>query len=254
MSSELTAILFDVDDTLFDRRRAQKIILKRMVSRLPEVFAGLERGRILDAFLESDKEASRMLDETPSLSNARTARWTAFLSMIGLDARWSEKINAFYMGLYPSIVPPVPGAKRVVRLLASRYRLGVVSNGFRDIQYRKLERLGVLECFACVVLSDEMGIRKPDPAIFRKALEELREEPARCMYVGDSYEYDVLGAQAAGLRGCWLNRDRRSSSASALPQGAVKPCHEIRRLRELLAIVQRGRRRGARLSPCSTRR
>ncbi len=69
---------------------------------------------------------------------------------------------------------PVPGAVSVVKELSGRFRLGVISNGSPDVQYRKLEAIGLGGIFACVLLSEEIGIRKPDPRIFHIAANALR--------------------------------------------------------------------------------
>lgn len=83
------------------------------------------------------------------------------------------------------------------------YRLAVVSNTMRTpgtILRRVLERYGLLACFAHTAFSDEVGVRKPDPAIFLGALRALGAEPACAIHVGDDSLLDVDGARAAGMR------------------------------------------------------
>ena len=245
VQSGFRVFLFDIDDTLFDRRRAQEIILDGIASGMGRVFAGLDRRVLLEAFSESDRISSRMLDENPSLADARAQRWRVFLRLVGRDEKLSVEVNARYMHLYPRTVVPVRGERRVVRGLSKKYRLGVVSNGFRDIQYRKLKSLGIFEYFACVVLSDEIGIRKPDKRIFFKALDQLGASPGECLYIGDSYEYDILGAAGAGIKGCWLN-----PGGNGIPAGSPRPYLMIRKLTDLLSVL----RAQPPLNPCSSRR
>ena len=225
-------LLFDVDDTLFDRRRAQEIILDGIAAGMGRAFAGLDRQTLLEAFLESDGISSRMLDANPSLPDARGERWRAFLRILGRDEKLSAEVNARYMRLYPRTVVPVRGARRVVLRLSKNHRLGVVSNGFKDIQYRKLKSLGIFESFVCVVLSDEMGVRKPAARIFFEALDRMGASPGECLYVGDSYEYDILGAAGAGIKGCWLN-----PGGSGIPPGSPRPYLTIRKLTDLLSVL-----------------
>jgi len=93
------------------------------------------------------------------------------------------------------------------RVLLSRLRqrvaLGVVSNFYGNV-HRVLEEAELAPLLATIVDSSVVGVRKPDPAIFALAVERLGVEPAEVLYVGDSFEKDIVGAHAAGLRTGWL--------------------------------------------------
>jgi putative hydrolase of the HAD superfamily len=84
--------------------------------------------------------------------------------------------------------------------------------------------------FECIVLSEELGIRKPDPAIFWHAAELLDVAPGDCLYIGDSYDNDVVGAKRSGMHVCWFNPAGEAAS------GEVKPDLEIRTLEEILRL------------------
>lgn len=85
------------------------------------------------------------------------------------------------------------------RLLALGYRLAVVSNADGRVE-ALLERVGLADCFEFIIDSEVVGIEKPDRRIFELALDRLRVEPDRALYVGDLYPVDVLGARSAGMR------------------------------------------------------
>ena len=89
---------------------------------------------------------------------------------------------------------------------AAGIRLAVVTNGPSGAQRAKLEALGIDRSFDAVFVSAEVGAAKPDRAIFDFALAELDADPATAWHVGDLLDKDVAGAQAAGIRGIWLNR------------------------------------------------
>ena len=110
--------------------------------------------------------------------------------------------------------------------------MGIISNGSPDVQYRKLKTLGIKHLFDCILLSEKVGIRKPDPKIFWKATTSLAKEPEECLYVGDSYERDVLGAKKAGMRACWFN-----PRGLRLPQEDVEPDFEIGALDHIPEIL-----------------
>ncbi len=87
--------------------------------------------------------------------------------------------------------------------LYGRVALGVVSNFYGNLE-RILEDAGFVSLLDAIVDSTRVGVSKPDPAIFALALERLDCEPAEALYVGDSFEKDVVGARGAGLRSAWL--------------------------------------------------
>jgi HAD superfamily hydrolase (TIGR01549 family) len=206
MEFYLQAILFDVDDTLFDRNGAQLLVLDVIARELGNVFAGIDRQAMADAFLESDRVTTlELYGDKPVVEGVRLRRARVFLDLLGLDEAHADAIAALYVEAYPRMNAPVDGAKAVVEALAPRFQLGVVSNGLPDVQYQKLETLGIRHFFDCVVLSEELGIRKPDPRIFWHATGLLGREPGECLYVGDSHSADVVGGKEAGLQVCWLN-------------------------------------------------
>jgi putative hydrolase of the HAD superfamily len=110
----------------------------------------------------------------------------------------------------------------------------VVSNGFPDVQYRKLETLQIRECFDCIVLSEAVGVSKPEPAILQHAASLLKVEPSACLYVGDLFDMDVVGAKQAGMLACWFN-----PSGAARPRHDIAPDLEIQELAALLQILRR---------------
>jgi putative hydrolase of the HAD superfamily len=204
MVSDIKAVFFDLDGTLFDRERAQLLVLDIIVHELDDVFAGIGRANLVDAFRESDRVATRELyKDNPAVENVRVRRGQVFLDLLGLNQVHADAIAEIYIEAYPCVHAPIDGALEVVEALATLFQLGVISNGLPDVQYRKLEKLGLR--FDHVVLSEALGIRKPDPRIFWHAAGLLDREPEECLHVGDTYAADVVGAKRAGLVACWFN-------------------------------------------------
>ncbi len=134
-----------------------------------------------------------------------------------------------YVNEYPRIDAPVEGAVDVVERLAATHPLGVISNGLPDVQYTKLEALRIRHLFDCIVLSEEVGIEKPDPRIFHHAASLLEVAPERSLHVGDSYEADVVDGRSAGMMACWYN-----PSASPAPHADLVPDVTVERLEGIL--------------------
>ena len=87
--------------------------------------------------------------------------------------------------------------------------IGIVTNGPTEVQRAKLELLGVDRLVDFVLVSEEFGVAKPDPAIFREALRFAEVGPEEAIFVGDSVEFDMAGARAAGIPTVWVNRHQR---------------------------------------------
>ncbi len=228
----LKAILFDVDDTLFDRAKAQRRWARLMMEEFREVFQGIEQEVIVDALLESDRIGTEEFNRTGSRDAARIDRFKIFLKLLDLSSEPAEGITALYIESYPKINSPVKGAKSVIEHLAKGFQLGIVSNGFRDVQYQKLQSLEIKDRFDCIVLSAEVGAWKPDPTLFLKAISLLERRSEECMYVGNSYDDDILGANKAGMQTCWFN-----PGGAASLQKDYKPNYVIRELTEILEFA-----------------
>lgn len=120
-----------------------------------------------------------------------------------------------------------------VKLIAPHYRLGLLSN-FDDAQCGRevLDDTGVAGLFEAVIISAEVGLRKPDPRIYRRMLEMLQLDPHEVLFVGDTPREDVLGPQRAGMHTAWI-----SKGAEAVPEGIPAPHFIISDLSALPAIL-----------------
>jgi putative hydrolase of the HAD superfamily len=128
-----------------------------------------------------------------------------------------------------------PGAVEVVAALAERYRLGLIANqpsAVRDA----LVRDGLDRYFGVRVVSDDTGLEKPDPRIYRQALERVAVAPERTVMVGDRLDYDVRPARAAGMRAVWLLRGEAPDEPTTEQLGEADAA--VRSLEELPAVLE----------------
>jgi putative hydrolase of the HAD superfamily len=123
----------------------------------------------------------------------------------------------------------------LLRALRRDYRLAVVSNfDYTPTALGILEREGIADLFETVLVSDEIGWRKPKPVIFETALDRLGIAAGDALFVGDRVDIDVAGAQGVGMGSAWINPD-----GVALPPDVRPPDFEIRDLGELGPILRR---------------
>ncbi len=162
------------------------------------------------------------------------AEWVEFnhalFRAVGVDGdamRLSLEIERrFDSGDYAAVYP---GAVEVLeRVRALGFRTGILSNGTAGME-NCLKVLGLADGVDIVVISALVGYEKPAVEIFRRAEEEMGVPAERCLLVGDNYWADIAGAQRAGWRSLWLNRNGRE---------APGPCEGISRLEEMLPRVE----------------
>ncbi len=95
-------------------------------------------------------------------------------------------------------------------------QLGIISNGDKYQQRQKLRDLKIIERFEVIVISDDIGISKPNPEIFWYGCKKAKENLAKCYYVGDNLHTDAKAASEAGLKGIWLNREQEKRKDEAI--------------------------------------
>jgi HAD superfamily hydrolase (TIGR01549 family) len=206
-SPRIQAILFDLDDTLFDHRlcartallglhEAEPCFLARPFSEFEQLHAG---------FLEELHR--RVLSGELSIDEARRRRFRRLYDAIGESADDERVARAAetYRDGYRRIRRQVAGAAELLQLVRARARVGIVSNNLLEEQQDKLRHCGLDGYIDVLVVSEEAGVSKPDPAIFEMALSRLECDPDAAVMIGDSWAADVIGALAAGIRPIWFN-------------------------------------------------
>ena len=161
----------------------------------------------------------------------RDAVWRGALATVGAtDDALAGELSREFIRVRRSGETLDPDAERVLSSLARGHRLALVTNGAGDVQREKLSRTPFARYFAAVVVSMEVGVGKPDPGIFRHALDLLGVAPDDAVMVGDSLVRDVKGARAAGIRTVWIDR-------TLWDESGITPDATIRSLSDLPAAL-----------------
>lgn len=198
---------------------------------LPEIFGKLNNNQVLDAFMQSDHLVLKEFDAGISSEGLRDRRNRLFLKILGLPENIGDRISEIYVRELLVCDAPVAGAFKLVKELSRKYQVGAVSNGLPDVQYGKLETLELRNMLSCAVLSEEIGIRKPETGIFLHAAQLLSRQPDECLFVGDSYTSDIVGAKNAGMCACWFNR-----TGALPPDNEQKPDYVVTNLLQILEL------------------
>ncbi len=111
----------------------------------------------------------------------------------------------YRLGQLPHLVP---GARDLIDYLKGKgYRIGIISNGFKEVQSRKMQSAGITHLIDVTVLSDDINVNKPDRRIFDHALRKASTTAGRSVIIGDNPDTDIAGALAAGWHAIYFNRD-----------------------------------------------
>lgn len=204
----LKAVLFDLDETLFDHATACRQGLEA-VRRRHRALAHMTHE---DVQLEFDRLLAELhphvLAGALTLDEARVERFRRLLKSCGAETTIAEAGEAAraYRVVYLEARQAVAGAADLLTRLRHTAKIGVVTNNMTMEQEDKLRCCRLDGLVDALVTSEAMGCAKPDVAIFQEALRRLECDACEAIMVGDSWQVDVLGARAAGIRPVWFNR------------------------------------------------
>jgi putative hydrolase of the HAD superfamily len=169
-----------------------------------------------------------------TLEQSRLERFRRLLERSGVSPTDEQvaEITRFYHQAYLDSDQPVAGALNLLKALRQRgHKIGVVTNNIAAEQVKKIRACGMEELIDELVVSEEAGACKPDPAIFRVALERLDCRPEEAVMIGDAWATDIAGARAAGIRAIWFN-------PRGLPSPDPTQTREIRALEPVEALLE----------------
>ncbi|MCS6933981.1 MAG: YjjG family noncanonical pyrimidine nucleotidase [Chitinophagales bacterium] len=130
----------------------------------------------------------------------RIGRFEDTLKAFGIDDRkMAERMAERYVCISPQMTALFPGAAETLQYLSSKYSVHLITNGFADVQRVKIKNCGLAGYFGEIIISEEVGTQKPDPEIFRIALNRVAATPEICLMIGDNMHTDIAGAKAAGM-------------------------------------------------------
>jgi putative hydrolase of the HAD superfamily len=197
-----------MDDTIFDH----SLTCRRALARLRKSEARL-RGQTLDAVWH---EYSRLLDIVQpdvlagriTIQDARVERFRQLAQFCGSEVSPADAadLSRRYRAHYQKLRRTIPGVREVLRRLRGRTVIGVVTNNEVAEQERKLDHLHLRPLIDFMIVSEGVGVAKPDPGIFLLALEKADALPEETVMIGDSWRSDVTGARNVGIRPVWFNR------------------------------------------------
>jgi 5'-nucleotidase len=199
-------VYFDLDDTLLDHRAAERAALADCHLHYRGQMGGHQIEAVHEVYrahnvpLWREYAAGRI-----GRADLQRLRFERLLLDLAADSVDPDAFGTHYMACYARHWRWMPGAEDAFQAIARHLPVGILTNGFSDVQHAKLDRFPILrERARCVVVSEEVGALKPDPRIFAHATAGANVPPEAVLYVGDSRHSDVDGGRAAGWQVAWL--------------------------------------------------
>ena len=199
----IKAVIFDVDNTLYNFTKAHKAAFRALAAYADELL-GLSGESFERLHRETAEELRAYMGEVAALHN-RCIRYQVMLEKLGLPLYPHVlEMEGFYWDTLLKEAVPSANAKETLRSLKDRgIRIGVGTDMTARMQFRKLEMLGMLAYVDFLVSSEEAGAEKPALSFFARCVEKAGFGKKECLFVGDSLRKDVLGALDAGLQAVW---------------------------------------------------
>ncbi|MHB8605737.1 MAG: HAD family hydrolase [Thermoplasmatota archaeon] len=258
MRSDVAAVFFDVDNTLYDYERSVAIGLEEVARRVPGPFDGVPLPALEGAYFA----AQEVIEATPAVKllehDVFAYRCAFFAEVLAQRAAlpmappWKlpdEKPRAALAERLATAfesnraahwrAAQYEGAQELVAALRARVPVGIITNGPSGIQRAKVRGLGYADTLRpeLVFVSGEFGVRKPHPSIFEAAAKAASVSPTDVLFVGDSPEFDI-GSKAAGMKFALFNGKPQPPPVFA--DGAPRPdviLGSYRELRDFLGLV-----------------
>lgn len=228
MSKKYDYLLFDVDNTLLDFDAAAKIAFYETL----DVFKIPAHAQIYSTYKKVNHLVWTAYENKEITSTAlRPKRFELFLKEINRTGE-PAAMNETYLSLLVKHSSLWRGAKELLTQLQPDYKMVVITNGLKEVQRPRLALTKIDHFFEEIVVSDEIGVAKPQAAFFDYAFEKIQHPPKdKVLVIGDSLHSDMKGGANYGVDTCWFNPMGKDNLTN------IEPNYEIKNLRELIGIL-----------------
>lgn len=218
-------ILFDADETLFSFNSFEGLKRVLVHYNLPFEWEDYQQFQAVNKPLWVAYQNKEI-----TAQELQITRFAELAKKTGQDAL---KLNLELMMEMAEVSQPLAQTMSILTELHGKVKMGIITNGFKAMQQKRLENTKTLPFFEFLVVSEEAGVAKPDPKIFELAFEKMDEvvDKSKVLMVGDTLSSDILGANNSGIDSCWFNPEQHSNDTS------ICPTYEIHSMQDLISII-----------------
>jgi putative hydrolase of the HAD superfamily len=195
-------IFFDLDRTLWDFDTAAEVAFERIYEKYNLKSLGIPSAHEFHEVYHPLNEQLWVLYREDKITKdyLNRTRFMQPLAHYGIhDTALADHLSEDYVYWSPRIVRLVPGTMELLDYLKPKYHLHLITNGFQEVQHTKLSGSGLEPYFETLTVSEEVGVKKPNPEIFLYALRKANASPAESLMIGDEMAVDIDGARDAGI-------------------------------------------------------
>lgn len=222
-------ILFDADNTLFDFNKSAHEALEKTFSDFSIPFTNHH----IDEYHEVNHQCWLAFEQGKmDAVKLRSERFRLFLDKIGIDIN-AQKMGHQYLDHLANCPYLLDGAIPLLERLHGKVKMAIVTNGLKEVQRQRFKLTNIYRYFEEVVISDEIGVSKPNPAFFDFTFQQIGvPQKEEALMVGDSLSSDITGGHNYGLATCWYNPQRKDNTSG------IQPTYECYNLDEFEQTIQ----------------
>jgi putative hydrolase of the HAD superfamily len=201
-------IFFDLDRTLWDFDAAAEVAFERIYDKYHLKELGIPSAHDFHEVYHPLNEKLWELYRADKITKEELnrVRFLKPLEQYGIhDVELADHLSEDYVYWSPRIVRLVPGTMELLEYLKPKYHLHLITNGFQEVQHTKLSGSGMEPYFETLTVSEEVGVKKPNPEIFLYALKKAGTTAGESLMIGDEMAVDIDGARAAGIDQIFFN-------------------------------------------------
>jgi putative hydrolase of the HAD superfamily len=204
-SQNISDIFFDLDHTLWDFEMNSALTFKKIFD---EVEVDVNLSKFLEIYVPVNLAFWKLYREDkikkPELRYQRLK--TTFEALqYNIEDEVIDSLSTEYIAKLATYNNLLPYTVEILDYLKPKYKLHIITNGFEEVQTRKLVNANIFGYFDQVINSEMAGVKKPNPEIFELALKKANTAADKSLMVGDNIEADILGAKAAGFHALHFN-------------------------------------------------
>jgi len=207
--THINHIFFDLDHTLWDFETNSDIAFKTIFKKY-DVAVDLQK--FLSYYRGINQNYWRLYrNEKITKEELRVGRLKDTFVKIKqkFDNQLIDDLSIDYIEVLPNNNQLFEGAHEILEHLFPKYKLHIITNGFNEVQYKKLENSGLSKYFDKIITSEDAGVKKPNPRIFNFALDLAQATSKESIMIGDNWEADVMGAIDNGLDAIYFNYEKK---------------------------------------------
>jgi len=190
----IKAILFDLDGTLLNRDESVQLFVANQYERLQNHLNHISKETYISRFIHLDNHGYVWKDKV----------YEQLIREYAITDLTSKELLQDYLENFKYFTVPFPNLLQMLESLKQQdFQLGMITNGFGKFQMDTIEALKIKHYFDAILVSEWEGLKKPDPAIFNRALHLLKVKPTESVYIGDHPKNDINAAQNIGMETIW---------------------------------------------------